>query len=78
MAAAATLAVSSLMQPFGNLLERQIEEWRHGIRVARCAPSPNPKSYELVNQFILSSTVLRTHRDKTYPGAMRQLQRSLG
>jgi glucoamylase len=68
---AATLAVSSLMQPFSGLLERQIEDWRkwHLRCEERCLLRPD-ESNELATQFVLSSMVLRSHRDKTYPGAM--------
>ena len=71
MQAAATLAVSSLMQPFGSLLERQIEDWRrwHLHCKERALLQPD-ESNELATQFVLSSMVLRTHCDKTYPGAM--------
>ncbi len=69
--AAATLAVSSLMQPFDSLLERQIETWRqwHVGCKERALRQPD-KSEELVDQFVLSAMVLCTHRDKTFPGAM--------
>jgi glucoamylase len=69
--AAATLAISSLMQPFTNLLEHQIEDWRRWH--ARCrerAPLRPEDTNEVAEQFTLSSMVLRTHRDKVYPGAM--------
>jgi glucoamylase len=69
--AAATLAISTLTQPFGNLLQRQIEDWRRWH--ARCkerAVLRAEDTSELAEQFILSSMVLRTHRDKTYSGAM--------
>src|SRR3984893_13469795 len=69
--AAATLAISSLMQPFTNLLERQIEDWRRWH--ARCkerALLQSEEKKELADQFVLSLMVLRTHPDKTYPGAM--------
>jgi len=71
MQAAATLAVSSLMQPFDSLLERQIKDWRRWhLRCKERALLQPDESNELANQFVLSSMVLRTHRDKTYPGAM--------
>jgi glucoamylase len=71
MQAAATLAVSSLMQPFGSLLERQIEDWRRWhLRCKERAMLQPDESNELATQFVLSSMVLRTHRDKTHPGAM--------
>ena len=69
--AAATLAISSLMQPFASLIKRQIEDWRRWH--ARCkerALLRSEDTNELADQFVLSSMVLRTHRDKTYPGAM--------
>ena len=69
--AAATIAISSLIEPFTNLLERQIEDWRRWH--ARCnerALLRSEDTDELADQFVLSSMVLRTHRDKTYPGAM--------
>jgi glucoamylase len=69
--AAATLAVSSLMQPFASLLERQIEDWREWH--ARCRKRTllqSKEANELADQFVLSCLVLRAHRDKTYPGAM--------
>jgi glucoamylase len=71
MASAATLAIASIMQPFGNLVEHQIEEW--GLWHSHCqerALIQVSNSDNLVDQFILSSTVLRAHRDKTYPGTM--------
>jgi glucoamylase len=71
MHAAATLALSSIMQPFENLLQRQIEDWRrwHFHCKEHTLLHPDDSS-ELASQFVLSSMVLRTHRDKTYPGAM--------
>jgi glucoamylase len=69
--AAATLAVSSLLQPFATHLDHQIEAWRGWH--ARCgerALLQGEDATEFANQFVLSSMVLRTHRDKTYPGAM--------
>jgi glucoamylase len=69
--AAATLAISSLMQPIAGLIERQIEDWRRWH--ARCkerALFQSAETSELADRFVLSSMVLRTHRDKTYPGAM--------
>lgn len=71
MQAAATLAISSLMQPFDNLLNRQIEMWQqwHARRNERSLLRLD-ESDELSDQFVLSSMVLRAHRDKTYPGPM--------
>lgn len=69
--AAATLAVSSLLEPFDDLLDRQILAWRqwHMSRSRHALASPG-KSDPLTDEFVLSSMVLRSHRDKTYPGAM--------
>jgi glucoamylase len=69
--AAATLAIAGLMQPFDNLIKRQIESWRqwHARRNERSLLRPD-ESDELADQFVLSSMVLRAHRDKTYPGTM--------
>lgn len=69
--AAATLAVSSLLQPFDSLLQQQIAAWevwhaRRGERSAAPLGLPAP----LREQFLVSSAVLRSHLDKTYPGAM--------
>ncbi len=69
--AAATLVMSSLMQPFDNLVQQQVADWRqwHEHRKKR-SMLPDEPSMELADQLLLSSMVLRTHRDKTYPGAM--------
>ncbi len=69
--AAATLAVSSLMQPFDDVLARQMEEWRqwHSLVRARTLLQPDESS-PLGRQFVLSSMVLQSHRDKAFPGAM--------
>jgi glucoamylase len=69
--AAATLAISSAMQPFANLVERQIEDWRQWHIESRPRLAlPLNESDDLTGQFVLSAMVLRTHRDKTFPGAM--------
>lgn len=69
--AAATLAIASLLQPFDNLLQHQIADWEawQARRSERYAtPLDIPKA--LHDQFLASTLVLRTHLDKTYPGAM--------
>jgi glucoamylase len=69
--AAATLAISSLMQPFDNLLQQHITPWQawHAERSERCAvPLDIPPA--LAEEFLISTVVLRSHLDKTYPGAM--------
>jgi glucoamylase len=69
--AAATLAVSSLMRPFNTLLHRQIEDWEQWyVRLRERTLMPLDQSDPLTGQFVLSLMVLRTHRDKTFPGAM--------
>jgi glucoamylase len=70
-AAAATLAVASIMQPFDNLLDREIEAWEkwHARCAGRTMLQP-AEAGDLVDQLVLSSMVLRTHRDKIYPGTM--------
>ncbi len=69
--AAATIAISSLIQPFDNLLDQQIEDWRrwHERRNKR-SMLPLDAADGLAGQFMLSSMVLRSHRDKIYPGTM--------
>lgn len=69
--AAATLAIATLLQPFENIVRQQIGEWEgwHARRSERYAPQidlPAP----VAEQFLVSAMVLRTHLDKTYPGAM--------
>jgi glucoamylase len=68
---AATLAVSSLIQPFDNVLAQQIAEW--DAWQARCAERSAPPldvPAAIRDQLVVSSIVLRAHLDKTYPGAM--------
>lgn len=68
---AATLAITSLLQPFENIVRQQIAEWEgwHARRSERYAP-PLDLPAPIADQFLISATVLRTHLDKTYPGAM--------
>src|SRR4029077_11629081 len=69
--AAATFAISSLIQPFGNVLQQQIADWEGWL--ARCAER-SPAMLDLPDairdQAVVSSIVLRSHLDKPYPGAM--------
>jgi len=69
--AAATLAVSSLTHPFQGALQLQIDTWQrwHARRKKRTLLEPY-ESDELADQLRISSMVLRTHRDKTFPGTM--------
>jgi glucoamylase len=69
--AAATLAISALLQPFDNLVQRQLAEWEswHARRSERSSvPLDLPEGVRW--EFLVSSMVLRAHLDKTYPGAM--------
>ena len=69
--AAATLAASSLFEPFSSVLLRQISDWQAWYAGAN---GRNPIRWEapegLRTQFLTSTMVLRSHLDKTYPGAM--------
>ncbi len=68
---AATLAISSLLQPFDNLLQQHMAPWQawQAERSERWAvPLDIPPA--LAEEFLVSTVVLRTHLDKTYPGAM--------
>jgi glucoamylase len=69
--AAATLAVSSLLEPFESVMLRQVSDWQAWYALANAR---NPVRWEapepLRDQFMISTMVLRSHLDKTYPGAM--------
>ena len=64
---AATLAVSSLCQPFCAVWDRHVAQWRDWIS-ALVLPPNLPSSIR--DQVVTSAMVLRVHQDKTYPGAM--------
>jgi glucoamylase len=68
---AATLAVSSLLQPFDRVLAHQLADW-DVWQCKRCEHCGMPLDAiaPLQEQLVISSTVLRSHLDKTYPGAM--------
>ena len=69
--AAATLAVGSLLQPFDNLLQQHVALWQQwqAERSERYAvPLDVPPA--LADEFLVSTIVLRSHLDKTFPGAM--------
>ena len=71
MQAAATLAISSLMQPFDDIVRRQIEGWQHWhARRAERTLLRADESGAFADQVRLSSMVLRAHCDKIYPGTM--------
>ena len=69
--AAATLAATSLLEPFAAVLLRQISDWQAWYAGAN---RRNPIRWDapegLRAQFLTSAMVLRSHLDKTYPGAM--------
>jgi glucoamylase len=68
---AATLALSALFEPFDHARDRFVQGWNEWY-----ANSHTPANYlaglppACVDQFHISSMVLRAHQDKTYPGAM--------
>lgn len=68
--AAATLALSSLAEPFDTMWEQQQVAWNdwHGAREARCPGFDLPAVLD--EQLRRSAQVLKTHYDKTFSGAM--------
>ena len=68
--AAATLALTALTEPFEHSWERQLMSWSSwhgdGVQESLCEGLPQACG----EQVRLSTMVLRTHQDKTYPGAM--------
>jgi len=64
---AATLAISSLCQPFADVWDRHVDAWRRWQRRLHLG-SDLPKKVQ--EQLEISAMVLRVHQDKTYPGAM--------
>lgn len=64
---AATLAVSSLCQPFAEVWEHHVDAWRRWHRNLHLS-SNLPSNVQA--QMATSAMVLRVHQDKTYPGAM--------
>ncbi|MBV8146706.1 MAG: glycosyl hydrolase [Gammaproteobacteria bacterium] len=67
---AATLALTSLSEPFEASWERQLVSWTRWHSTCEhdltCAGLPA----ECAEQVLISTMVLRVHQDKTYPGAM--------
>jgi glucoamylase len=65
--AAATLAISALMQPFDAAWHRHIRAWEdwhaENVDVSHCAA-------EFHDEMHISAMVLQTHHDKTYRGGM--------
>ncbi|HEV2336105.1 MAG TPA: glycoside hydrolase family 15 protein [Stellaceae bacterium] len=69
--AAATLAISSLIQPFDNVLQQQIADWEGWqSQCAERSPPTLDLPEAIRDQAVTSSIVLRAHLDKTYPGAL--------
>lgn len=71
--AAATLAVSALLQPFQLIWEQQIGQWRDWAQdcAGHCgAAVATELSGPTLDQLQTSAMVLRTHHDKTFRGAM--------
>ncbi len=68
---AATLAIASLAQPFEASWQHQLESWQswHATRTHHCT-LPQGLEPDHIGIFQTSAMVLRTHQDKTYPGAM--------
>jgi glucoamylase len=64
---AATLAVSSLVQPFADVWDRHVAQWR-AWSGALLIPAELPQPIR--DEVLTSAMVLRVHQDKTYPGAM--------
>jgi len=68
---AATLALTALFEPFDHTRDRHAAGWTQWYEKSRV-----PAEYlrdlpaNCVAQFHVSSMVLRSHQDKTYPGAM--------
>jgi glucoamylase len=68
---AATLALTALHEPFESSWTRQHAAWA-GWHTASTPVGGLPADLpvECLRQFRISTMVLRSHRDKTYPGAM--------
>lgn len=68
--AAATLALTALSEPFAHSWERQRTSWTvwHGSCAEESLVAGLPQG--CAAQIGISTMVLRTHQDKTYPGAM--------
>src|SRR5690606_39766938 len=57
--------------PFDRVMDAQIADWSAWHRSCdECCARPAGVPAHLQDQFVTSVTVLRTHLDKTYPGAM--------
>jgi len=68
---AATLALSALTEPFASNWSRQHTAWaRWYTRSTPVGALPTDLPVECLRQFRISTMVLRSHADKTYPGAL--------
>jgi glucoamylase len=68
---AATLAISSLLQPFDQIMQHQIADWEEWLARAGDRAAPTLDLPDAIrDQASVSAVVLRAHLDKTYPGAM--------
>lgn len=71
--AAATLAASALAAPFAKRLDAYVRGWRdwrrRGLSPHRKAPSAAGLTPAVKREFAVSALVLRSHLDRTYPGA---------
>jgi glucoamylase len=65
---AATLAVSALVQDFGEVWQANLAAWRAWL--APCAAREAELPAEFRDPWRVSAIVLKTHQDKTYAGAM--------
>jgi glucoamylase len=64
---AATLAISSLCQPFEDVWSRHVDTWRAWQR--QLTPPPDLPA-DVQEQLAISAMVLRVHQDKTFAGVM--------
>jgi len=68
---AATLALTSLFEPFDRARDRHVANWTQWYAKSRVPVQYlNALPVNCAEQFRISTMVLRAHRDKTYPGAM--------
>lgn len=68
--AAATLAICALLKPFAEAATQQHQDWDNWCAACRDhRPTPKDLPESLHSQFLVSTQVLRTHQDKTFPGA---------
>jgi len=70
---AATLAMSSLLQPFELVWQQQIahwQSWHAGCKTYAEIIANGSLADDLFGQLKVSAMVLRTHQDQTYRGAM--------